>query len=281
MASVTRTGEFRRGPSPKRLDVSSTPAADVATESLPLYCVSTMLHPPGTVVMCDEPSGRTMPTRTSPSPASDEQVRALLARYKCPIPFHEVRTRFLGNIASPVMSASPIKVVQDLWGGELPPFDTIDEANELIGALVMGLWNRLTRHQDRNSPFWLARIETAPTREGLAGLALTRRQELDGFIEGLFGREEVVDLPERAHRGLDELGQMRALFAGVLQLAGNGTKQANDKDVETTLRRMRELTKIAEHEIHAVVLSCNRARKQMLKGCRQLCPKRATRGQSM
>jgi hypothetical protein len=106
-----------------------------------------------------------MPTRTNPSPVSDERVRALLERYKCPVPFHEVRTRFLGNIASPVMSASPIKVVQDLWGGELPPFDTIDDANELIGALVMGLWNRLTRHQDRNLPFRLERIDTAPTRE--------------------------------------------------------------------------------------------------------------------
>ena len=207
-----------------------------------------------------------MPRRTNPSSASDEQVRALLERYKCPVPFHEVRTRFLGNIASPVMSASPIKVVQDLWGGELPPFDTIDEANELIGALVMGLWNRLTRHQDRRSAFHLVRLDAAATREGLAGLALMRRQELDGFIEGLFGREEVVDLPERAHRGLDELGQMRVLFAGVLQLAGNVTKQSTDKGVETTLRRMREMTKIAEHEIHAVVLARARARKQMMAG---------------
>ena len=69
---------------------------------------------------------------------SDEQVRALFERYNCPVQFHEVRTRFLGNIASPAMSTSPIKVGQDLW----PPFDTIEEANELIGALVMGLWNR-------------------------------------------------------------------------------------------------------------------------------------------
>ena len=145
-----------------------------------------------------------MPTRADPSPASDGQVRALLERYGCPVPFHEMRTRFLGNIASPVMSASPIKVVEYLWGGELPPFNTIDEANELIGALVMGLWNRLTRHQDRALPFRLTRIETAPTRAGLAGLALMRRQEFDGFVEGLFGREEVVDLPKRAHRALDE-----------------------------------------------------------------------------
>ena len=207
-----------------------------------------------------------MPTRANPSPASDEQVRALLERYKCPVPFHEVRTRFLGNIASPVMSASPIKVVQDLWGGELPPFDTIDEANELIGALVMGLWNRLTRHQDRGLPFRLTRIETAPTRAGLAGLALMRRQELDGFVEGLFGREEMVDLPKRAHRALDELGEMRALFAAVLEITGDETKSATDKSIETTLRRMREMTKIAEHEIHAVVLACSRARKQMMAG---------------
>ena len=109
-----------------------------------------------------------MPTGANQSPAGDEQVRALFERYKCPAPFHEVRTRLLGNIASPVMSASPIKVVQDLWGGELPPFDTIEEANELIGALVMGLWNRLTRYQDRALPFRLMRVDTAPTREGLA-----------------------------------------------------------------------------------------------------------------
>jgi len=179
-----------------------------------------------------------LPTGANPSPAGDEQVRALLERYKCAVPFHEVRTRLLGNIASPVMSASPIKVVQDLWGGELPPFDTIEEANELIGALVMGLWNRLTRHQNRASPFRLMRVDTASTREGLATLALMRRQELDGFFEGLFGRDEVVDLPSRAHRGLDELGQMRALFDAVVRLVEDDTKQPTDKDVEPTLQRI-------------------------------------------
>jgi hypothetical protein len=194
-----------------------------------------------------------MTKHTNPTPVSDEQVRTLLERYNCPVPFHEVRTRFLGNIATPVISASPI-----------PAFDSIDAANELIGALVMGLWNRLTRHQDRNSPFRLMRIDSAPTREGLAALALMRRQELDGFIEGLFGQEDVVDLPERAHRGLDILGELRALFAAVLEIATHETKAATDKGMETTLRHMREMTKNAEHEMHAIVLSCKRACKQML-----------------
>jgi hypothetical protein len=205
-----------------------------------------------------------MPIRVNPPPATDEQVRALLEKYQCPVPFHEVRTRFLGNIASPIMSASPIKVVQDLWGGELPTFDAIEEANELIGALVMGLWNRLTRHQERSSPFRLSRMEVAATRSGLTALALMRRQELDGFIEGLFGREEMIDLPKRAHRGLDELGQMRALFEAVAVLAMDDAKLATDKGAETTLRDIREMTRNAEHEIHAVVLACSRARRQML-----------------
>jgi hypothetical protein len=162
------------------------------------------------------------------------------------------------------MSASPVRVVEDLWGGELPEFDNLDEARELIGALVAGLWNRLTRHQDRNSPFRLIRVETVPTREGLAALALMRRQELDGFVEGLFGREEAIDLPERAHRSLDMLGEMRAMFAAVHEVATDLSKPANDKSMETTLKHMREMTKNAEHEMHAVVLSCKRARKQML-----------------
>ena len=91
----------------------------------------------------------------APPTATDEEVRALLERYRCPVPFHEVRTRLLGNIATPVMSASPIRTVEGLWGGELPDFGSINAANELIGALIMGLWNRLTRHQERSAPFRL------------------------------------------------------------------------------------------------------------------------------
>jgi hypothetical protein len=127
-----------------------------------------------------------------PPTATDDEVRALLIFYRCPVPFHEVRTRFLGNIASPGMGVSPIKVIEGLWGGKLPEFETIDAANELVGALVMGLWNRLSRHQDRNAPFRLTRIETGATREELAVLAMLRRQELEGFVEELFGKEEAL-----------------------------------------------------------------------------------------
>jgi hypothetical protein len=39
----------------------------------------------------------------------------------------------------------------------------------------------------------LVRVEIPATREGIGRLALIRREELDGFVEGLFGKEESLD----------------------------------------------------------------------------------------
>jgi hypothetical protein len=204
-----------------------------------------------------------MAKRADPPRVNDDQVRRLLDRYKCPVPFHQVRTRFLGNIATPLM-VSPFSLVQGLWDGQLPTFDSTEDANELVSVLIMGLWNRLTRHQDRSAPFRLMRIETKPTRRDLAALASMRRQELDGFVEGLFGAEEVVDLPERAHRGLEHLAEVRALCVGVIDVTADDTKVGSDAEMEKTARLMREMTRGAEQEIHAIVLACKRARKDML-----------------
>ena len=89
------------------------------------------------------------------------------------------------------------------------------------------------------------------TREGLAAVALIRRQKLDGFIEGLFGKDEIVDLPERAHSGLERLAQMRALFAAVAEFTADESKPGSIKDMEMTLRHVREMTKNAEHEMQS------------------------------
>lgn len=207
-----------------------------------------------------------------PPIATDDEVCAILERYRCPVPFHEVRTRFLGNIATPIMSASPIEAVEGLWGGKLPEFGSIDETNEFMGILIVGLWNRLTRHQERNAPFRLTRPDIAASREALATLALIRRQELDGFAAGLFGAHETIDLPERAHRGMEVLSELRALIAGILNVATDANKAASVSEIRATLRQMREITRIAEHEIHAVILSCKRAWRGMFESLRARKP---------
>jgi hypothetical protein len=194
---------------------------------------------------------------------SDDQVRALLDRYRCPVPFHVVRARFLGNIASPVMAASPMDTVASLWGGELPAFDGLDSANELLRVLVMGLWNQLARHQERNAPFLLLRIDIPATRESLARIALIRREEVVGFIQGLFGKEQGLALPQGARRALEALAEAGGLFGGVYEVASNPAKPASADDIAQTRRHIRELTKVCEREIHEAVLCCTRARRQM------------------
>ena len=197
--------------------------------------------------------------------ASDAEVIALLERYRCPTPFHEIRTRFLGNIASPVMSASPLETVKQLWGGELPEFDSVDAVNELLGALVAGLWNRLTAHQSGRNPFRLLRFEVAQTREGLKHLALVRRQELDGFVEGLFGPEEHINLPERAHKALGVLAEIRAMLVGVINLLDDSSKTAEPDDLKGLVRNIQEITIIVETELNKAIYSCVRARRQLLE----------------
>lgn len=196
--------------------------------------------------------------------ASDDAVREMLDRYKCPVPFHAVRTRFLGNIASPSMAASPMETVKGLWGGKLAVFDHPDEVKTLFEALVMGLWNRLTRHQDRSAPFRLARPDLTSDRQGLEALARIRREEVEGFVEGLFGASEELDLPERANRALQTLSEIRSMFAGVEELMADASKPAPAADISVTARHLREMTRITEHEMHEAVLSCTRARRQLL-----------------
>jgi hypothetical protein len=127
-----------------------------------------------------------MPKPKLPPTPTDDEVRALLARYQCPVPFHAVRTRFLGNIATPAMQSSPMDTVAALWCGEMPVFESLDATNELIGALVMGLWNRLTRHQERSAPFRLTRIEAPVTREETRAIGLE--------IEAQAGRGDHLDV---------------------------------------------------------------------------------------
>ncbi|MSQ51501.1 MAG: hypothetical protein EXR28_06400 [Betaproteobacteria bacterium] len=189
---------------------------------------------------------------------------ALLKRYKCPTPFHEVRTRFLGSIASPNLGVSPMESVKQLWGGELPPFDSMEAANELFSVLIAGLWNRLTAHQSSRNPFRLLRFEVAQTREGIESLVLVRRQELDGFVEGLFGPEENIDLPERAHVALGVLAKIRAMLAAIDDVLLDSNKPAEPNDIKDLLRNIQEFTIIAETEMNKANLSCKRARSHAL-----------------
>jgi hypothetical protein len=192
----------------------------------------------------------------------DAKVRDLLEKYDCPVPYHVIQTRFLGNIATPGRDVSPIEVFKNLWGGKLPEFDDMDAVNELFQSL-MSLWNHLTRHQSRSKPFRLSRVTVGSSPDNLRRLCQTRTEEIEGFAEGMFGEEEEIDLPERAVEGMDQLGEINAMIHGVIDLVvREPARTSSDADLATTIKNVKEFARIAEKEIHAVILSCKRARSQ-------------------
>jgi hypothetical protein len=130
-------------------------------------------------------------------------------------------------------------------------------------ALVKGVWNRLARHKQRRVPFRLLRIDVPLDREGLGRLALIRREELEGFVEGLFGPTEELDLPERAHRALYQLSEIREFLWTVQEVRFDALDPATQAEITNMLGTLGRLTRIAEHEIHEAVLSCTRVRRRI------------------
>ena len=194
----------------------------------------------------------------------DKTVRSLLKRYACPIPFHVVRARLLGNIATPRLDASPLRTIESFWGGKLPEFEDVEGANKLFETL-MGLWNELANHQSATKPFRLIRIAAKPEPDKLRRLCRTRIEELEGFIDGLFGDEEVIDLPAGATEALDNLDEINAMMRGIVDLIERkSVPPASEQDLASTLKNVWELTHIAEKELRALVLACKRTRQQAL-----------------
>jgi hypothetical protein len=207
----------------------------------------------------------TSPKTPPGSGASDKDVQALLVRHHCPTPLHALRTLLLGHIASPRLDVSPMAPLAQAWGGELPEFASSDEIEEVMQVIVQGMWNRLSEHQNSRNPFRLPRFEVAPTRRALHALARLRAQELKGFVDGLFGTEDEMLLPQKAHQAVVALAELHAMFDGAAGLLADESKPAPDQELKGLLRNMQQMTIAADDLINKAVQSCKRARGQRLE----------------
>ena len=104
-------------------------------------------------------------------------------------------------------------------------------------------------------------------------LALMRRQELDGFIDGLLGTRQQSTFQKNPPEGLDALSEMRALMAAVLDLANDETKPATSAALQATLKNMREMTRISAASMR---VSSRRA-SVPVGNCWLRCPPRSQR----
>ena len=70
---------------------------------------------------------------------------------------------------------------------------------------LTGLWNHLAEHQSGTKPFRLLRWAVGVD---LKRLCQTRTEELEGFIEGLFGDEEGSIFPSAPAKPWDASGRL-------------------------------------------------------------------------
>jgi hypothetical protein len=200
-----------------------------------------------------------------PGTTTDKDVQDILTRHRCPTPLHELRTLILGHIASPRLDVSPMAPLVQAWGGELPEFGSSDELQEVLDVLMHGLWNRLSEHQSSRNPFRLPRFEVSRTRRALHDLAHMRAQEITGFVDGLFGAEDEMALPQKAHEAVVALAELHAMFDGAAGLLADDTKPAPAQELVALLHHLQHMTIIADEQINKAVQSCKRARGQRLE----------------
>ena len=195
----------------------------------------------------------------SPKYVGDAQIRSLLETFSCPVPFHAVRAQFMGNIASPVLSVSPIRTIEDFWPDGLPVFENEEEANALMEGLL-SLWNHLAQHQKRSKPFKLTVKPFSDDRESMRDVLTVRTQEIDYFLEGLLDGDAEFSIPDDIREEIVLLAENYALMIATLELLDNIT--ATDQEISDLTNNLRELSKIAGKQINDIILACIRWRRE-------------------
>jgi hypothetical protein len=150
----------------------------------------------------------------------DAALKRLLQRYRCPAPFHVVRMRFWGAIASPSSEVSFIPTMQRLWSNGPPEFANVRAVNAFLQPM-RSLWNELTRYQDGSPKLELEKIGPIDSRGRLHAATNLRVEELfDGFMEGFTDGKQELDVPpgtaavvHRVEQAIEVLATTRNTFA--------------------------------------------------------------------
>ena len=195
----------------------------------------------------------------SPKYVGDAQIQSVLETFSCPVPFHAVRAQFMGNIASPVLSVSPIRTIEQFWPDGLPVFENEEEANALMEGLL-SLWNHLVQHQKRSKPFKLIVRPFGDDRDEMREFLTVRTQEIDYFLEGLLDGDAEFPIPDDIREEIALLAENYALMNATLDLLDNVA--STDQEISGLTSNLRELSKIAGIQINDIILACVRWRRK-------------------
>ncbi len=190
----------------------------------------------------------------------DAAFQRLLEKYNCPMPFHVVRMRFLGEIASLDFGASPIKTIESFWDGDLPVFDREEEASAFFQAM-MSLWNRMARHQD-GVLVKLFKPKKLREWDDIAAAFRMRAEEIrDGFLVGYSGSGTDQHLPESLEEALHGLREIGERF----EEAAERVQRPQRVEDELSFDDYRQLLEVRTKEVETLLTAIMRASKELRK----------------
>ncbi len=184
-----------------------------------------------------------------------QHVQSLLSEHQCPYQFHEVRTAFMGAIASPYV-VDPIFELNALWDGEFPELDSQEKLDEVTKTFLEDFWGLLAEHGSENAvlPFMLTPLEKATSLEEIKTHARLRGEELDAFLTGFFQDQESLELDEEVGESLDILEELVLLLTDMVNMnEGTPLGAAELSDLADNLLKM---TEMAELEMNNLIVSC-------------------------
>jgi hypothetical protein len=189
-----------------------------------------------------------------------DQVLDVLEKYKCEYELHEVRALFMGAIASPVEQVNPMDEVKSLWDGQLPPVDRVEDINEIMSVLAMGLWNQLSTHIALESPFVLMGYDNIETFTDLKEMAQVKVDEIHYFISGYMqGEEKITLLPEIAE-SLETLDDLSLMFNKMIDTAKKA--QATEQEFIELVDELMQNCEITIEEMNFIIVSTAETRGQ-------------------
>jgi hypothetical protein len=141
----------------------------------------------------------------------------LLGYYNCPTPFHVVKMRILGGIASPNKNLAPIMVFSSFWTENTEPKLQTKKEAEIFFSSFMGLWDKMAKCQTV-SKVKLTNFSRPINSLQLQKILLTRTEEVDfGFVEGFWGGLSNVDIPQIVGQLIDSISETAEVYSDMLK----------------------------------------------------------------
>ncbi len=91
-----------------------------------------------------------------------------------------------------------------------------------------------------------------------------RCEEIENFIDGLFGGEEDLDVPEEVAEELDVLGETFGYLSGVRDLLTREASPPHEEELADLSKSLLTLDRTAQEQVNSVILACVAERQEMI-----------------